>query len=183
MQLPPELELFTPLAKFLESDSEPSLREINLQQHPARITANTIKLSNSVFNLQRALLEIKISDIKLIKNYAKLDWQTILDAALTSQFPETRFVILFLSQAIKSLKIEVTETDALVLYTLYYVGESGLLGRVILLENFYKSKLLNDVESDKLQQSLQNLVELKCIQLENDKVILTEQIIFNKVYD
>ncbi|MDM8567902.1 hypothetical protein QUF50_00010 [Thiotrichales bacterium HSG1] len=107
----------------------------------------------------------------------------MLDIVLTSSFPTTSFVIIFLSKVIKSVKIEVTETDALVLYTLYYIGESGLPGRAILLENFHKSKLLKDVDADKLQQSLQNLVELKCIRLETDRVILTEQIVFNKVYD
>ncbi|OQW90722.1 MAG: hypothetical protein BWK78_06330 [Thiotrichaceae bacterium IS1] len=183
MQLPPEQELFTPLAKFLEPDSNALLRQVDLQQHPARLTANTIKLSNSVFNLQRALLETKISDIEVIKNYAKLNWKTVLDIVLASNFPTTYFTLAFLSEVIKSVKIEVTETDALVLYTLYQVGEGGLPGRVILLKNFYKSKLLNDVEDNKLQQSLQNLVELKCIRLEVDKVILTEHIVFNKVYD
>ncbi|MDM8567901.1 hypothetical protein QUF50_00005 [Thiotrichales bacterium HSG1] len=69
MQLPPEQELFTPLAKFLESDSKSLLKQVNLQQHPERITANTVKLPNSIFNLQRALSETKKSDIELIKNY------------------------------------------------------------------------------------------------------------------
>ena len=76
-----------------------------------------------------------------------------------------------------------TETDAVVLYTLWYVANSGLPGRVILRSEFQKSALIAKLEIDALQQSLDNLAQLRCIQVETDKIILTEQIVFERVYD
>ena len=181
-----ENEIFTPLAKFLEAEqNESTFKQVAIHQHhkSGAITAKTIKLPNCVFNLKNALAEIKLSDIQEVRHYLKIDWVTILETILASSFPKVYLVIWFLKKVIHSITVEVTETDALVLYTLWYVANSGLPGREIWLPNFHKSALIADVEADTLQQSLENLEALKCIQVESDKIILMEQIRFEKIYE
>ena len=129
------------------------------------------------------MTEIKPSDIKSVKLYTKVDWATLLDSVLASGVPSVYLAIFFLKQFIKSLTIEVTETDALVLYTLWDVANSGLPGRVVSRPTFQKSALIAKLETDALQQSLDHLAQLQCIQVATDKIILTEQIVFERVDD
>jgi len=180
-----ENEIFTPLAKFIEVEkTDSTIKQVDIyQEHKSGIiTAKTTKLPNCVFNLRKALTEIKLSEIKDIKHYLKLDWTTVFDTILASSFPKVYLTVLFLKTVIQLREFEVGETDALVLYALWDWANSGLPGRVILLADLYKSAVLANVEADAIQQSLGNLEELKCIRVEADWVIFTEQIVFERIY-
>jgi hypothetical protein len=178
-----EDEVFTPLIPFLEEPKrDPTFKQVDVYQNQyGTVTAKSTKLPNCIFNLNKALTEIKLSDIQNIRHYIKLDWKTILDTIVANSYPKVYLTVLFLKTVIHLSQVEMSQTDVLVLHALWDVGNSGLPGRTVQLADFYQSALLAEIEAKALQQSLANLEALKCIQVKTDHIMLTEQIVFERI--
>ena len=139
------------------------------------------KLPNCVFKLQAVLRTIKDKQFNTLKTYLAQEYPSVLDIAVTLNVSDYYAVLMFIKIIYTTSIINIEAHHAQLLDAIYNLANGGLAGRVVCIKTLRQQAELNNLDDAQIQQALQTLQQLGCIQQQGDNIILQEQIIIEHV--